>query len=261
MVIKLKRLWKNKKVECSDCNSQQSRELLLKVYAQEEGIIFGIICSSARWKLCSDFIAHAAHKSFPIYQYGRENGMFYGSLEGRGLRCSAQRTYASSMLLCTLSKNDQLQKHIKEVIKNLLKYLKGSINGTLGISSLVDKLVSWMSKKQNCTAMSSAEASALPEDRFKYLVRRIGYGEVGLQWKLDGSDTMSSLSDTLKYSHDEWKSFQCNLSSTATFAVGFKRWSTQTQSIQMLNLQAKPSRKLKIENTKTSANSDLKLSR
>nr|GEZ01648.1 Gag-Pol polyprotein [Tanacetum cinerariifolium] len=57
--------------------------------------------------------------------------------------------------------------------------------------------VSWMSKKQNCTAMSSAEAGyvalsasyaqvitgyqladmftkALPEDRFKYLVRRIG---------------------------------------------------------------------------------------
>ncbi|GJW81604.1 hypothetical protein Tco_0145579 [Tanacetum coccineum] len=86
-----------------------------------------------------------------------------------------------------------------------------------GYSSLVDKLVSWMSKKQNCTAMSSAEAEyvgylqvvlkycglrtqlqrlwlqlkqstvviteyqladmftkALPEDRFKYLVRRIG---------------------------------------------------------------------------------------
>nr|GEW28596.1 copia protein [Tanacetum cinerariifolium] len=50
---------------------------------------------------------------------------------------------------------------------------------------LGDKLVSWMSKKQNCTAMSSAEAEyvalstdmftkALPEDRFKYLVRRIG---------------------------------------------------------------------------------------
>nr|GEU41493.1 hypothetical protein [Tanacetum cinerariifolium] len=66
-----------------------------------------------------------------------------------------------------------------------------------GIQFLVDKLVSWMSKKQNCTAMLSAEAEyvalsascaqviteyqladmftkALPEDRFKYLVRRIG---------------------------------------------------------------------------------------
>ncbi|GJZ53784.1 retrovirus-related pol polyprotein from transposon TNT 1-94 [Tanacetum coccineum] len=48
-----------------------------------------------------------------------------------------------------------------------------------------DKLVSWSSKKQDCTSMSSAEAEteyqladlftkALPEDRFKYLVRRLG---------------------------------------------------------------------------------------
>nr|GEU32090.1 retrotransposon protein, putative, unclassified [Tanacetum cinerariifolium] len=55
-----------------------------------------------------------------------------------------------------------------------------------GIQFLGDKLVSWMLKKQNYTAMSSAEAEyvalstsymftkALPDDRFKYLVRRIG---------------------------------------------------------------------------------------
>nr|GEU86784.1 hypothetical protein [Tanacetum cinerariifolium] len=58
-------------------------------------------------------------------------------------------------------------------------------NTSGGIQFLSDKLVSWMSKKQDCTAMSLAEAEtgyqladmftkALPEDRFQYLVRRIG---------------------------------------------------------------------------------------
>ncbi|GJS52578.1 hypothetical protein Tco_0625940 [Tanacetum coccineum] len=53
-----------------------------------------------------------------------------------------------------------------------------------GIQFLGEKLVSWMSKKQDCTAMSSAEAEteyqladmftkALPEERFQYLFRRI----------------------------------------------------------------------------------------
>nr|GEV73607.1 hypothetical protein [Tanacetum cinerariifolium] len=64
-----------------------------------------------------------------------------------------------------------------------------------GIQFLGDKFVRWMSKKQDCTIMSSAEVEyvvlsascakteyqladmfnkALPKDRFKYLVRRIG---------------------------------------------------------------------------------------
>ncbi|GJS80720.1 hypothetical protein Tco_0730601 [Tanacetum coccineum] len=43
-----------------------------------------------------------------------------------------------------------------------------------------DKLVSWSSKKQDCTSMSSQQkwtdlfTKALSEDRFKYLVRRLG---------------------------------------------------------------------------------------
>nr|GFB52095.1 uncharacterized mitochondrial protein AtMg00810-like [Tanacetum cinerariifolium] len=79
------------------------------------------------------------------------------------------------------------KKHLKEV-KRIFRYLRGTINMGLwylkgysfeltafsnvdhagcidsrkitsgGIQFLGDKLVSWMSKKQNCTAMSSAEA-------------------------------------------------------------------------------------------------------
>ncbi|GKF42105.1 hypothetical protein Tco_0125447 [Tanacetum coccineum] len=59
------------------------------------------------------------------------------------------------------------------------------MSDALILANLCDKLVSWMSKKQNCIAMSSAEAEteyqladmftkALPGERFKYLARRIG---------------------------------------------------------------------------------------
>ncbi|GJR76635.1 hypothetical protein Tco_0089000 [Tanacetum coccineum] len=90
------------------------------------------------------------------------------------------------------------KKHLKEV-KRIFWYLKNTIH-----MGLCDKLVSWSSKKQDCTSMSSAKSKyhfikehvkkgivelffvgteyqladlftkALPEDRFKYLVRRLG---------------------------------------------------------------------------------------
>ncbi|GJY26088.1 hypothetical protein Tco_0400814 [Tanacetum coccineum] len=78
------------------------------------------------------------------------------------------------------------EKHLTAV-KRIFWYLKSTINIGLWYPKDTggDKLVSWSSKKQDCTSMSSAEAEteyqlvdlfikALPKDRFKYLVRRLG---------------------------------------------------------------------------------------
>nr|GEY35926.1 hypothetical protein [Tanacetum cinerariifolium] len=92
-----------------------------------------------------------------------------------------------AVCFCARYQSRSTEKHLKEV-KRIFRYLRGTVNMGLwypkgssfeliafldadhtrcidyrkstfgGIQFLCDKLVSWMSKKQNCTAMSSAEA-------------------------------------------------------------------------------------------------------
>nr|GEU63606.1 copia protein [Tanacetum cinerariifolium] len=293
-VIRLKWLWKNKKDKDQTVISNKAR-LVAKGYAQEEGIDFEeSFAPVARLEDVRIFIAHAAHKSFPIYQmdvkmaflncplkeeqaprawydklskFLTSKGFTKGTIDptlftakytleilhkhymNKGQSIGTPMA-TKAKLDSDLSGNpvDQTDYHSK--IRSLM-YLTSSRpdivqagssfeltafsdadhagcidsrkNNFGGIQFLSDKLASWMSKKQNCTAMSSAEVEyvalstscaqviwmrtqlqdygfnynkillycdsqsaiaisgnpliALPEDRFKYLVRRIVYGD------------------------------------------------------------------------------------
>ncbi|GJS73511.1 retrovirus-related pol polyprotein from transposon TNT 1-94 [Tanacetum coccineum] len=81
MIIKLKWLWKNKKDEDQTVIRNKAR-LVAKGYAQEEGIDFEeSFAPVARLEAVRIFVAHAAHKSFPIYQMDVKTAFLNGPLK------------------------------------------------------------------------------------------------------------------------------------------------------------------------------------
>ncbi|GJW53960.1 retrovirus-related pol polyprotein from transposon TNT 1-94 [Tanacetum coccineum] len=80
-VIKLKWLWKNKKDKDQTVIRNKAR-LVAKGYAQEEGIDFEeSFALVARLEAVRNFVAYAAHKSFPIYQMDVKTAFLNGSLK------------------------------------------------------------------------------------------------------------------------------------------------------------------------------------
>nr|GEU84847.1 retrotransposon protein, putative, unclassified [Tanacetum cinerariifolium] len=127
-----------------------------KGYAQEEGIDFEeSFASVARLEAVQNFVAYDAHKPFPIYQMDVNLAFLNGPLkeevyvaqpDGFVEPDHPEKVYRLSKALYGLKQAprawyDELSKFLTS---------KGFTKG--------DKLVSWMSKKQDCTAMSSAEA-------------------------------------------------------------------------------------------------------
>nr|GEX62413.1 retrovirus-related Pol polyprotein from transposon TNT 1-94 [Tanacetum cinerariifolium] len=111
--------------------------LVAKGYAQEEGIDFEeSFAPVAHLEAVWIFIAYAAHKTFPIYQMDVKTTFLNGPLKEKG----------SSFGLPTFSDAD----HAGCI--DTRKSTSGRIQFLCG------KLVSWMSKKEDCTPMSSAEA-------------------------------------------------------------------------------------------------------
>ncbi|GJR35098.1 retrotransposon protein, putative, unclassified [Tanacetum coccineum] len=191
MIIKLKWLWKNKKDEDQTVIRNKAR-LVAKGYAQEEGIDFEeSFAPVARLEAVRIFVAHAAHKSFPIYQMDVKTAFLNGPLKEEvyvaqpegfvdpdhpekvyllrkalyGLK-QAPRAWYDELSNFLMSKGFTKGLQIHQSPKDQSDY-RSKIGSLMYLTSsrpdLVaqlpcDKLVSWMSKKQNCTAMSSVEA-------------------------------------------------------------------------------------------------------
>nr|GEV45954.1 retrotransposon protein, putative, unclassified [Tanacetum cinerariifolium] len=175
-VIKLKWLWKNKKDEDQTVIRNKAR-LVAKGYAQEEGIDFEeSFTPVARLEAIRIFIAYAAHKSFLIHQMDVKTVFLNGPLKEEVYVAQPDRfvnpdhpekVYRLRKALYGLKQAprawyNELSKFL--ISKGFTKDAdhagcidtRKSTSG--GIQFLGDKLVSWMSKKQNCTTMSSAEA-------------------------------------------------------------------------------------------------------
>nr|GEY92995.1 retrovirus-related Pol polyprotein from transposon TNT 1-94 [Tanacetum cinerariifolium] len=204
-IIRLKWLWKNKKDEDQTVIRNKAR-LVVKGYAQEEGINFEeSIASVARLEAVQIFIAYAAHKSFPIYQMDVKTAFLNAPLkeevyvaqpDGFVNPDHPEKVYRLRKALYGLKQSprawyDELSTFLtlkgftKDV--NHARCLDTHKSTSEGIQFLGDKLVSWMSKKQDCTTtyrylqaalkteyqLADMFTKALSEDRFKYLVRRI----------------------------------------------------------------------------------------
>ncbi|GJT93813.1 retrovirus-related pol polyprotein from transposon TNT 1-94 [Tanacetum coccineum] len=182
--IALKWLWKNK-CDAENIVVQNKSHLEAKGYKQEEGIDFEeSFALIARLEAVRMFIAFATHDEIShIFQMDSKR-LSHGGL----MYLTASRLdIAFATFVCARYQAQPTVKHLKEV-KWIFRYLRQSYNMGLwypkdsgfeliayadadhagckddckstsgGLQFLGGKLVSWSSKKQDCTAMSTAEA-------------------------------------------------------------------------------------------------------
>nr|GEZ56264.1 hypothetical protein [Tanacetum cinerariifolium] len=238
-VINMKWLWKNKRDEENTVIRKKSR-LVAKGYAQKEGVDFEeSFAPVARLEVVRLFIAVGTPMATKHLDANLSGTLIdqtkYRSMVGAFMYLTASRPdIMHATCYCAHYQAKPTKKHLIAV-KRIFRYLKDTFHMGLwypkdtgfeltafsdldhagcldsrkstsgGIQFLGgDKLVSWSSKKQDCTSMSSAEAEyhfikekvekgivelffveteyqladlftkALPEERFKYLVRRLG---------------------------------------------------------------------------------------
>ncbi|GJU72033.1 hypothetical protein Tco_1263438 [Tanacetum coccineum] len=145
-----------------------------------------------------------------------------------------------------------------------------------GIQFLGDKLVSWMSKKQDCTAMSSAEAEyvALSASCAQVMWMRtqlqdygFNYNKIPLtEYQLADMFTKALPEERVIFfsiHNDEWKSFQCHHQTALRFQddAKYEYVGQDTRSQGGKDDQDKQGKDLKISDIKTKSKDNEKGSR
>nr|GFA59216.1 uncharacterized mitochondrial protein AtMg00810-like [Tanacetum cinerariifolium] len=219
-VINMKWLWKNKRDE-ENIVIQNKSHLVAKGYAQKEGVDFEeSFAPVAQLDVVRLFIAVGTPMATKHLDADLSttlvDQMKYQSFVGALMYITASRpNIVHATCYYARYQAKPTEKHLTTV-KRIFRYLKNTIHMGLwypkdtgfeltafsdsdhvgcldsrkstsgGIQFLGgDKLVSWSSKKQECTSMYLAKAEieyqlahlftkALPKERFKYLVRRLG---------------------------------------------------------------------------------------
>nr|GEX39250.1 hypothetical protein [Tanacetum cinerariifolium] len=160
IVINLKWLWKNKKDEDNIVIRNKAR-LVAKGYRQEEGIDFEesvapVACLEAIQIFPDGFVDLDHPESLPSQESTLWIEASSKSLDFKSTNPYETRLSASSMLLSMLSSETNEKAPQGDV--DHVGCLNTQKSTYRGIQFLGDKLVSWMSKKQDCTSISMEEA-------------------------------------------------------------------------------------------------------
>ncbi|GKA80553.1 retrovirus-related pol polyprotein from transposon TNT 1-94 [Tanacetum coccineum] len=164
--LTLKWLFKNK-LDQENTIIRNKTRLVVRGYRQEEGIDFKeSFALVARMEGIKIFLACAAHKSFIIFQMDVKTAFLRGSLKEDVYVCQPKGFIDADYLSHVYKLNKALY-GLKQAPKAWLfqprstsKKLKGSFvtSGDPSIWVSGEKLVSWSSKKQDYTSLSTAEA-------------------------------------------------------------------------------------------------------
>nr|GEY98727.1 retrovirus-related Pol polyprotein from transposon TNT 1-94 [Tanacetum cinerariifolium] len=174
------------------CNKAQ---LVAKGYAQEEGIDFEeSFAPVARLEAVRIFIACVAYKSFPIYQMDVKTTFLNGPLK--------DEVYVAQPEAFIDPDHPEKVYRLRKALYGLKQAPKACTFG--GIQFLGDKLVSWMSKKQDCTAMSLVEAEYVALSASCTQVVRLGFSPmIQLEPRDLPKDTPELEIAVLRYDGDE----------------------------------------------------------